>query len=53
MPVTIATWEAEIGRIVVLDQPGQKKFPRPPYKPIKKLGMMVHACNPSQDRKHK
>jgi hypothetical protein len=24
MPVTLATWEAEMGRIMVLDQPRQK-----------------------------
>jgi hypothetical protein len=39
MPIILATWEAEIGRIVVGGQPGQK-FKRP----IRKLGMVVWAC---------
>jgi hypothetical protein len=29
MPIILASWEAKIGNITVLGQPGQKKFARP------------------------
>jgi hypothetical protein len=39
MPVTLATLEAEIGRILVQGQPQQKVFEiLPPSQPIKKTG---------------
>jgi hypothetical protein len=42
-------WEAEIGRIVVLGQPRQKKFVRPHLNGIK----VVCFCYLSDGRKHK
>jgi hypothetical protein len=45
MPVISATWEAEIRRIVVQDQPGQNisKIPSQQYKP----GVVLHSFYPS------
>jgi hypothetical protein len=41
MPIILATQEAEIRRIVVQSQPGQKKFTRPYLKkPFTKIGLM-------------
>jgi hypothetical protein len=46
MPVIPATWKAEIRRIMVLGQPGQKKFARP-HLNGKNLGVVVQTCHPS------
>jgi hypothetical protein len=51
MPVILATWEAEIRRITVRGQLGQKV--RDPLLNGKKLGMVVHACHPRDGRKLK
>jgi hypothetical protein len=53
MPVILATWETQIGGMVVPGQPKQKKFMRHPHLFRKKLGMVVHACHPSYCGKHK
>jgi hypothetical protein len=45
MPVTPAMQEAEIRRILVQNQPGQKVKEDPIS--INKLGMVVHFCNSS------
>jgi hypothetical protein len=42
-----ATLEAEIGRVMIQSQSGQKKFARP-HLNGKMLGMVVHACQPSE-----
>jgi hypothetical protein len=51
-PVIPATWEAEIRRIKVLSQSRQKELMRP-HLHRKKLGMVVHACHPSNGGKCK
>jgi hypothetical protein len=45
MPLIPATWEVDIRKITVLDQPGQKSYHDPI--PTNKLGMVVSACHPS------
>jgi hypothetical protein len=52
MPIILATWEAEIRRILVQSQPGQKMFARP-HLNGKKLGMMTCACHPGDRGRHK
>jgi hypothetical protein len=42
MPIILAIWEAEIGRIVVSGYPRQKIN--------NKLGIVAWACNPSYGR---
>jgi hypothetical protein len=51
MPVILATWQAEIGRIVVRGQKGEKKTVRLPHG--KKLDMVAHACHSNYSRKPK
>jgi hypothetical protein len=46
MPVIQDIQEAEIGRITVQGQPGQKVSETLPT-PKNKLGVVVHVCNPS------
>jgi hypothetical protein len=53
MPIFLASWEAEIKRITVLEQPKQKKKFHETPSLQKKLAMVVHACHPSDGRKHK
>jgi hypothetical protein len=48
-PVTLAPWEAEMGRIAVLGQPGQKNFARV-HLNRNKLSMVVRACHLSYGR---
>jgi hypothetical protein len=43
-PVDLSLWKAEIGRIVVQSQPGQKMFMRHNLNQ-KKLGEVVHTCH--------
>jgi hypothetical protein len=50
-PVILATWQAEIRRIVVPGQPRQT-FVRHNLSE-KNLGVVVHACHPSDGGKHK
>jgi hypothetical protein len=45
MLITLATWEAEIRRIEIPGQPGQK-VPETPSQPITKLSIVVHTCHP-------
>jgi hypothetical protein len=52
MPVIQATWGTEIRGIAVQGQPGKKRFARP-HLNRKKLGMVGHACHPSDGRKCK
>jgi hypothetical protein len=47
-PIILATWEAEIGRIIVGGQPRQKVNETP-----SQLGTVVHTCHPSHIGKHK
>jgi hypothetical protein len=47
--VILATWVIEIGRIMVLGQPRQKKFARP-HLNEKKLGMTVCTCHSSHGK---
>jgi hypothetical protein len=44
--------EAEIGKMMVSGQPGQKSF-QDATSMGKKLGMVAHACHPSEGGKHK
>jgi hypothetical protein len=48
--VILATWEAEIERNMVQDQPG-KKFMRPPFQWKKNLGVVTYTCHPTEGRK--
>jgi hypothetical protein len=52
MPVILATWKAEIGRIVIPGQLGQKSL-RDSISMEKKLGMVVNACHLSYGEKLK
>jgi hypothetical protein len=45
-PTILDTWEAEIGRIEVQDQPGQKALPTT-SQPIKASCAGAFACHPS------
>jgi repressor of nif and glnA expression len=45
MPIILVTWEVEIGKIMVLVQPGQKVFEIPSQP--KMLGVVVSACHPA------
>jgi hypothetical protein len=51
MPVFLATWEAEIGKIRVSGQPGQKSFQDLISK--EKAGYAACTCHPSSGGKHK
>jgi hypothetical protein len=51
MPVIPATQEAELRRIMVPGQPGQKVCVM--NKQQKKLGVGNHACHPSSCESHK
>jgi hypothetical protein len=51
MSVILTTWEAEVGRIAVPGQCGQK-FTRP-ISTEKKLGMRAHICYSHNDRRVK
>jgi hypothetical protein len=46
MPVILATWEAQIKKIMVPCQSEKKKFARPQLS-RKKLDMVVYTCHPS------
>jgi hypothetical protein len=52
MPIILATWEAEIGKIAVLGQPGKKMFVRFQLNE-KKLGVVACTCHPTYSRKRK
>jgi hypothetical protein len=52
MHIILATWEAEIGRIVVQGQPRQKCFPDP-ISMEDKLGMVACTCHPRDSGKLK
>jgi hypothetical protein len=53
-PVILATWEAEIQRIMVPGQPGLKKSLLDAISMEKKVGMVVCTCHPRKGvRKHK
>jgi hypothetical protein len=45
-PITLATWEAEIGKITVTGQHGQKLSQDTIFKQ-KRLSTVGHACHPS------
>jgi hypothetical protein len=51
MPVILATWVAEIGRIVIQEQPRQKSCETPFQ--WKKAGHGSNACHPSDGGKLK
>jgi hypothetical protein len=46
MPIILATWEADMGRILVPGQAWQKKSVRP-HLDHQKLGMVILTCHPS------
>jgi hypothetical protein len=50
-PVTLATWEAEIGNLAVQGQPKQKVSKTSSQQ--KKLGVVVYSCHPSYHQKFK
>jgi hypothetical protein len=52
MPSMLTTWEAEIRRIVVPGQSGQKKVCKAPSQ-WKTLGVMACTCHPSDGRKRR
>jgi hypothetical protein len=51
IPVILAIWEAEMGRIMVQDQPGQKACEISNWG--EKLGVVVCTCHPSHGGKPK
>jgi hypothetical protein len=51
MLLIVATWEVEIGRMMVRGPPGEKVCKTPSEQ--KKLGIVVHVCHPSYCREHK
>jgi hypothetical protein len=48
--VTLAPWEAEIGRIMVAGQPRQTFMRLPISTERKRLSMVKHFCNPNNGR---